>query len=83
MQSSIPNVPLRQNCAQASTVHVVVAARAPSVTVVSLSATDLAPFPLVASDVLAPSPDVAPVVLAPNFCDLAIALPQDVSVAPG
>ncbi|KAA8524043.1 hypothetical protein F0562_010526 [Nyssa sinensis] len=48
-----------------------------------LSATALAPTPLLASDVLAPSLDVILVVLAPNFCDLVIALPQDVGVAPG
>ncbi|KAA8524049.1 hypothetical protein F0562_010520 [Nyssa sinensis] len=51
----------------ASTVHVVVPARPPSVAVLALSAAALTPTLLVALDVLAPSPDVAPVVLAPNF----------------
>ncbi|KAA8524047.1 hypothetical protein F0562_010522 [Nyssa sinensis] len=67
----------------ASTVDAVVTPRAPNVAVLALGATDLAPTPLVASDVLASSPDVELVVLAPNFYDLAIPLPQDVGVAPG
>ncbi|KAA8524044.1 hypothetical protein F0562_010525 [Nyssa sinensis] len=67
----------------ASTIHIIVATCALSVVVLALSVAALAPTPLIASDVLALSPNVAPVVLAPNFCDLAIALPQDICVAPG